>query len=73
MNPFNPTDQELTVTEVDRNLLPGALYEHAIHRGDSELMRKFLSLLFVLLAFMVSVSDFGPERLGLAQGNLRSR
>ena len=56
MNPFNLTHHELTVTEVHRNLPPGAPYEHAIHRGDSELMRNFLSILFVLLASVVLAS-----------------
>jgi hypothetical protein len=56
MNPFNLTQHELTVTEVHRNLSPSALYGHTIHRGDSELMRKFLSLLFVLLASVVLAS-----------------
>jgi hypothetical protein len=56
MNPFNLTEHELTVTEVHRNLSPSSLYEHAIHRGDRELMRKFLSPLFVLLASVVVAS-----------------
>jgi hypothetical protein len=56
MTPFNLTEHELTVTEVHRNLSPSVLYEHAIHRGDSELMRKFLSPLFVLLASVVLAS-----------------
>jgi hypothetical protein len=56
MNPFNLTEHELTVTEVHRNLSPSALYGHAIYRGDSELMRKFLSPLFVLLASVVLAS-----------------
>ena len=56
MNPFNLTHHEHTVTEVHRNLSPSALYEHAIHRGDSELMRKFLFTLFLLLASVVLAS-----------------
>jgi hypothetical protein len=56
MNPFNLTHHELTITEVHRNLSPSAHYEHARHRGDSELMRKFLSTLFVLLASVVLAS-----------------
>jgi len=53
MNPFNLKQHGLTVTEVHRNLSPSALYEHATCRGDSELMRKFLSPLFILLASVV--------------------
>ena len=59
MNSFNLTQHELTVTEVQRNLSPKALYEHAIHRGDRQLMRKFLSPLFVLLA-SVALASAGP-------------
>ena len=46
MNPFNLKQHGLTVTEVNRNLSPSALYELAARRGDSELVRKFLSPLF---------------------------
>ena len=56
MNPFNLKQHGLTFTEVHRNLLPSALYEHATRRGVSELMRKFLSPLFVLLASVVLAS-----------------
>ena len=56
MNPFNLNQHGLTLTEVHRNLLPSALYEHATRRGVSELMRKFLSPLFVLLASVVLAS-----------------
>ena len=56
MKPFNLKHHELTVTEVHRNLSSSALYEHATCRGDSELMRKFLSPVFVLLASVVLAS-----------------
>ena len=56
MNPFNLKQHGPTVTEVHRNLSPSALYEHAARRGDSELVRKFLSPLFVLLASVVLAS-----------------
>jgi len=56
MNPFNLKQHELTVTEVHRNLSPSALYEHATRRRNSELMRKFLFPLFVLLASVVLAS-----------------
>ena len=56
MNPFNLKQHGLTLTKVHRNLSPSALYEHATRRGDSELMRKFLSPLFVLLASVVLAS-----------------
>jgi hypothetical protein len=56
MNPFDLKQHGLTVTEVNRNLPPSAVYEHATRRGVSELMRKFLSPLFVLLASVVLAS-----------------
>jgi len=56
MNPFNLKQYGLTVTEVHRNLSPSALYEHSTRRGDRELIRKFLSPLFILLASVVLAS-----------------
>ena len=56
MNPFNLKQHGLTVTEVHRNLSPSIRYEYATRRGNSELMRKFLSPLFVLLASVVLAS-----------------
>ena len=56
MNSFNLKQHGPTVTEVHRNLSPSTLYEHAARRGDSELVRKFLSPLFVLLASVVLAS-----------------
>ena len=56
MKPFDLKQHGLTVTEVHRNISPSALYEHATRRGVRELMRKFLSPLFVLLASVVLAS-----------------
>jgi hypothetical protein len=56
MNLFDLTQHGLTVTEVNRNLSPSALYEHATRRGVSELMKKFLFPLFFLLASVVLAS-----------------
>jgi hypothetical protein len=56
MNPFNLTHHELSVTEVHRNHSPSALYGRALYCGDSELMRRFLFTLFVLLASVVLAS-----------------
>jgi len=56
MNLFDLKQHGLTVTEVNRNLSPSALYEHATRRGVSELMKKFLFPLFFLLASVVLAS-----------------
>jgi hypothetical protein len=56
MNPFKLKQHGLSVTELHRNLSPSALFEHATRRGDSKLMKKFLSPVFVLLASVVLAS-----------------
>jgi hypothetical protein len=51
MNRFSLTHHDLTAAEV-----PCHLYEHVIHRGAGEMIRKFLSTLLVLLASVVLAS-----------------